>query len=38
MSGEIVERKSLEDLETVLKEAHKRGIKLVIIGGLLNRG
>jgi hypothetical protein len=33
MSDEEVERRSLEDLEAVLQEAHKQGIKLVIIGG-----
>lgn len=33
MSEEEVERKSLEDLKTVLEEARKRGVKLVIIGG-----
>jgi predicted nucleotidyltransferase len=33
MREEEVERKSLEDLETVLKETRKKGIKLVIIGG-----
>lgn len=33
MSEEQVERKSLEDLEAILKAAHKVGIKLVIIGG-----
>jgi hypothetical protein len=33
MSEEEVERKSLKDLEAVLKEAHKQDIKLVIIGG-----
>jgi hypothetical protein len=33
MSEEEVERRSLEDLKAVLQEAHKRGIKLVIIGG-----
>ncbi len=33
MSEEEVERKSLADLDAVLKEAHKQGIKLVIIGG-----
>lgn len=33
MSEEEVERKSLEDLEAVLKEARKQDIKLVIIGG-----
>ncbi len=33
MSEEEVERRSLEDLQAVLKEALKQGIKLVIIGG-----
>jgi len=33
MSEGQIERKSLEDLEAVLKEAHNQGIKLVIIGG-----
>lgn len=33
MSEEEVERRSLEDLHALLKEAHKQGIKLVIIGG-----
>jgi predicted nucleotidyltransferase len=33
MSEEEVERKSLEDLESVLKEARDQGIRLVIIGG-----
>lgn len=33
MSEEEVERRSLEDLQALLKEAHKQGIKLVIIGG-----
>ena len=33
MSEEEVERRSLEDLEAVLQEAYKQGIKLVIIGG-----
>lgn len=33
MSEEEVERRSLEDLQAVLEEAHKQGIKLVIIGG-----
>lgn len=33
MSEEEVERKSLEDLRTVLATAHNEGIKLVIIGG-----
>ncbi len=33
MSEEEVERRSLEDLEAVLQEAHKQSIKLVIIGG-----
>jgi predicted nucleotidyltransferase len=33
MTEEEVERKSLEDLETALKEAHRQGINLVIIGG-----
>jgi hypothetical protein len=33
MSEEEVERKSLEDLESVLKEAQNQGIKLVVIGG-----
>jgi len=33
MSEGQIERKSLEDLEAMLKEAHNQGIKLVIIGG-----
>lgn len=33
MSEEEVESKSLQDLRAVLEEAHKQGIKLVIIGG-----
>jgi hypothetical protein len=33
MSEEEVERRSLEDLEAMLQEARKQGIKLVIIGG-----
>jgi len=33
MSEEQVEHKSLKDLKAVLEEAHKEGIKLVIIGG-----
>jgi predicted nucleotidyltransferase len=33
MSEEEVERRSLEDLQAVLQEAHKQGVKLVIIGG-----
>jgi len=33
MSDELVERRSLEDLETMLEEGRKQSIKLVIIGG-----
>jgi len=33
MSEELVERRSLEDLETILEAGRKQGIKLVIIGG-----
>jgi hypothetical protein len=33
MSEELVERRSLEDVEAMLKAAHKQGVKLVIIGG-----
>jgi predicted nucleotidyltransferase len=33
MSEEEVERRSLEDLQAVLQEAHEQGVKLVIIGG-----
>jgi hypothetical protein len=33
MSEELVERKSLEDLERILQEARKQSIKLVTIGG-----
>jgi predicted nucleotidyltransferase len=33
MNEEEVERKSLEDLESVLREARDQGIRLVIIGG-----
>jgi hypothetical protein len=33
MSEEEVERRGLEDLEAMLQEARKQGIKLVIIGG-----
>jgi hypothetical protein len=32
MSEEEIEQRSLEDLETILQEAHKQGIRLVIIG------
>jgi len=33
MNEEEIERRSLEDLQAVLEEARKQGIKLVIIGG-----
>ena len=33
MSEGRIERKSLEDLKAVLKEAHNQSIKLVIMGG-----
>jgi len=33
MSEEQVERKSLEDLQSILEAARKVGIRLVIIGG-----
>jgi hypothetical protein len=33
MSGEEVERRTLQDLDTILQAAQKLGIKLVLIGG-----